>query len=177
MKITEKMDRPVQDEWGNFWGIRIYSVCITLLLVLFFCSSCNAQPAEIPDMEYYDATDEQLDFDTPGILMYADGVIDFRYSPVTGYVIEYDDPDAFDPDNMLYDETGQYYYILIHCDSSDFFEYFNWYASLKNYYNEEDNTYVMDDRFFNPSETFFIKEEYTDNQLYYSLIKSTGHEE
>ena len=134
----------------------VISTIVLVTLIILFCTSCSAQPNinNIPTLEYYDASGEN--FDT-GISIYPDGVIDFIYHTQDGeYVIEYDDEDAFDQDNMIYNNDFGYYYIEIYCDSADFYEYLNWYAQLNRY----------DDRFKCSNVTFGIIED--------SLIESDG---
>lgn len=145
--------------------VAIFSIIAIIVLVCFMCTSCNAQPSinNIPTMEYYDASVEELDYDG-AILFFADGVIDFVYHTQDNeYIIEYDDPDAFDPDNMVYKKDGDYYYIEIHCDSTLFFEYLNYYNSLGGHKNP---------KFFDASEEYFIEEDYLkDGTPYYKLVK------
>ena len=113
-------------------------------------------------MEYNDASEEIFDYDG-AILFYPDGIIDFVYHTQDNeYVIEYDDPDAFDPDNMIYNQDSNYYYIEIYCDSTLFFEYLSYYNTITN----------KDPEFFDASEEYFIEEDYlSDGTPYYKLVK------
>lgn len=144
--------------------VAIFSIIATIVIMCFMCTSCNAQtPSSILDMEYNDVSDEELDYDG-AILFFADGVIDFIYHTQDNeYIIEYDDPDAFDPDNMIYKKDGDYYYIEIHCDSTLFFEYLNYYNSLGGHKNP---------KFSEASEIYFIEEDFLENdESYYKLVK------
>ena len=145
--------------------VAIFSTIGIMLLMCFMCISCNAQPSinNIPYTEYNDASEEIFDYDG-AILFYPDGIIDFVYHTQDNeYVIEYDDPDAFDPDNMIYNQDSNYYYIEIYCDSTLFFEYLNYYNNLGGNKNPE---------FFDASEEYFIEEDYlSDGTPYYKLVK------
>ena len=146
---------------------------IVILGTALACKSCNAQesPKDIPTMEYYDASGEEFDLDHDGaILLFPDGVIDFIYHTQDNeYVIEYDDPDAFDPDNMIYDSINNYYYIEIYCDSDLFFEYLSYYNNLGGYDNPE---------FFEASDEYFIEEDYlSDDEPFYKLVKYANKED
>lgn len=145
--------------------VAIFSTISIILLLCIFCTSCNAQPSinNIPDMEYNDASKEIFDYDG-AVLFYPNGVIDFIYHTQDNeYIIEYDDPDAFDPDNMIYKKDGDYYYIEIHCDSTLFFEYLNYYNSLGGHKNP---------KFSEASEIYFIEEDFLENdESYYKLVK------
>ena len=140
--------------------IAVFSI-IAILLIAF--TSCNAQntPINIPTQEYYDASGEEFDHDG-AILFFADGVIEFVYHTQDfEFVIEYDDPDAFDPDDMIYKQDGNYYYIEIHCDSAIFFDYLSW-------YNKHTN---KDPEFYEASDEYFIEEDYVGDERYYKLVK------
>lgn len=145
--------------------VAIISTIAIITIMCFLCTSCNAQPSinNIPDMEYNDASGEEFDYDG-AILFFADGIIDFVYHTQDNeYIIEYDDPDAFDTDNMLYHNDGDYYYIEIYCDSTLFFEYLNYYNSLGGNRNP---------KFYEASEEYFIEEDYLkDETPYYKLVK------
>jgi hypothetical protein len=138
---------------------------VIILGALLTVKSCNAQntPINIPTQEYNDASGKEFDHDG-AILFFADGVIDFIYHTQDNeYIIEYDDPDAFDPDNMIYKKDGDYYYIEIHCDSTLFFEYLNYYNSLGGHKNP---------KFSEASEIYFIEEDFLENdESYYKLVK------
>ena len=138
---------------------------VIILGITLTIKSCNAQEhlTNIPTMEYNDASGEDFDYDG-AILFFADGIIDFIYHTQDNeYIIEYDDPDAFDQDNMLYHNDGGYYYIEIHCDSTLFFEYLNYYNNLDGNKNP---------KFYEASEEYFIEEDYLkDGTLYYKLVK------
>jgi hypothetical protein len=140
---------------------------LIILGAVLTIKSCNAQTINTSNLielnPYENDVEEPLDYDG-GILFFADGVIDFVYHTQDNeYIIEYDDPDAFDPDNMLYHNDGGYYYIEIHCDSVLFFEYLNYYNSLGGRRNPE---------FFDASEEYFIEEDYLkDGTPYYKLVK------
>jgi len=142
----------------------IFSSIAIIVIMCLMCTSCNAQPSinNIPDMEYNDASGEELDYDG-AILFFADGIIDFIYHTQDNeYVIEYDDPDAFDSDNMKYNKDDNYYYIEIYCDSALFFEYLSYYSTITN----------KDPEFFDASEKYFIEEDYlSDGTSYYKLVK------
>lgn len=143
--------------------VAIFSTISIILLLCIFCTSCNAQPSinNIPDMEYNDVSKEIFDYDG-AVLFYPDGVIDFIYHTQDNeYIIEYDDPDAFDPDDMVYKLDGNYYYIEIHCDSAIFFDYLNW-------YNKHTN---KDSEFYEASDEFFIEEDYVGDERCYKLVK------
>lgn len=136
---------------------------VIILGALLTVKSCNAQttPTNLITMEYNDASGEEFD-DDGAILFFADGVIDFIYHTQDNeYVIEYDDPDAFDPDDMIYKKDGDYYYIEIYCDSNIFFDYLSW-------YNKHTN---KDPEFYEPSDEFFIEEDYIGDERYYKLVK------
>ena len=143
---------------------RLVAIFSIIMLILIFCTSCTAQPSinNIPTMEYNDASGEELDYDG-AILFFADGIIDFVYHTQDNeYVIEYDDPDAFDSDNMKYNKDDNYYYIEIYCDSALFFEYLSYYNTITN----------KDPEFFDASEEYFIEEDYlSDGTPYYKLVK------
>ena len=149
-------------------------VILSILGIIFLCltcSSCNAQPSNIPTIEYNDASGEEFDLDHDGaILLFPDGVIDFIYHTQDNeYVIEYDDPDAFDPDNMIYDSINNYYYIEIYCNRDLFFEYLSYYNNLGGYDNPE---------FFEASDEYFIEEDYlSDDTPYYKLVKYANKED
>lgn len=160
------MKNTLKNIW-SVWGtadkfIAILSI-LGILILCLTCSSCQAQPSNIPTMEYNDVSDEELDYDG-AILFFADGIIDFVYHTQDNeYIIEYDDPDAFDPDNMIYKKDGDYYYIEIHCDSTLFFEYLNYYNSLGGHKNP---------KFNEASEIYFIEEDFLENdESYYKLVK------
>ena len=139
-----------------------FGILITLGIILTI-KSCNAQttPTNLITMEYNDASGEEFDHDG-AILFFADGVIDFVYHTQDfEFVIEYDDPDAFDPDDMIYKQDGNYYYIEIHCDSAIFFDYLSW-------YNKHTN---KDPEFYEASDEFFIEEDYVGDERYYKLVK------
>ena len=160
MKNIIKTIWSVWDRTDRF--VVIFSTIGIILLLCIFCTSCNAQTTtDIPVMEYYDAS-KDLDYDG-GIMLFPDGVIDFVYHTQDNeYVIEYDDPDSFDIDNMIYSQDGNYYYIEIYCDSTLFFEYLSYYNTLTN----------KNPAFFEPSEEFFIEEDYLqDGTSYYKLVK------
>ena len=143
--------------------VAIFSTIGIILLLCIFCTSCNAQSTSnnIPTQELYDASGEEFD-DDGAILFFADGVIDFVYHTQDNeYVIEYDDPDAFDPDDMIYKKDGDYYYIEIYCDSNIFFDYLSW-------YNKHTN---KDPEFYEASDEFFIEEDYVGDERYYKLVK------
>lgn len=144
---------------------------IVILGTALAFKSCNAQENvnNIPTMEYYDASGEEFDHDG-AILLFPDGVIDFIYHTQDNeYIIEYDDPDAFDPDNMIYDSINNYYYIEIYCDSDLFFEYLSYYNNLGGYDNPE---------FFEASDEYFIEEDYlSDDTPYYKLVKYANKED
>lgn len=162
MKNTVKTAWSCWNKTDRF--VAIFSIISIILLLCMFCTSCHAQtPSNIPDMEYNDASGEIFDYDG-AVLFYPDGVIDFIYHTQDNeYVIEYDDPDAFDSDNMLYHNDGGYYYIEIYCDSTLFFEYLNYYNNLGGNKNPE---------FFDASEEYFIEEDYfEDGTPYYKLVK------
>lgn len=136
---------------------------VIILGALLTVKSCNAQttPTNLITMEYNDASGEEFD-DDGAILFFADGVIDFIYHTQDNeYIIEYDDPDAFDPDDMIYKKDGDYYYIEIYCDSNIFFDYLSW-------YNKHTN---KDPEFYEPSDEFFIEEDYIGDERYYKLVK------
>ena len=150
--------------------VAIFSIIAIIVVICFMCTSCNAQPSinNIPDIEYYDASGEELDYDG-AILFFADGIIDFVYHTQDNeYVIEYNDPDAFDSDNMIYNQDGNYYYIEIYCDSALFFEYLSYYSTIIN----------KDTEFFDASEEYFIEEDYlSDGTPYYKLVKYATKED
>ena len=150
--------------------VAIFSSIAIIVIMCFMCTSCNAQPSinNIPDMEYNDASGEELDYDG-AILFFADGIIDFVYHTQDNeYVIEYDDPDAFDSDNMKYNKDDNYYYIEIYCDSALFFEYLSYYSTIIN----------KDTEFFDASEEYFIEEDYlSDGTPYYKLVKYATKED
>ena len=143
--------------------VAIFSIVGIILLTCVMCSSCNAQTTNnIPVMEYncVDTLDTTI-CDNCGILFYADGIIDFVYEPTEDrYYIEYDDPDAFDPDYMKYNSLGKYYYIEIECDSNTFFSYLSWLRNIpKDSYD-----------FFKPSKNYFINEcKFENGETYYTL--------
>lgn len=143
-------------------------IFLIILGIVLSCKSCSAQDKfDIDSLQelnpYENDLEGSLDYDG-AILFYPDGVIDFIYHTQDNeYVIEYDDPDALDPDNMLYHNDGGYYYIEIHCDSALFFEYLNYYNSLGGHRNPE---------FFDASEEYFIEEDYLEDETqYYKLVK------
>ena len=155
------MKNTLKNIW-SVWGtadkfVAIFSI-LGILLICLTCSSCQAQPSNIPTMEYNDASTEV--FDVPGMLMFAEGVLDFVYNPQGDeYIIEYDDPDALDPDNMEYDGIDDYYYIQIFCDSADFFDYLHWYLSITD----------ENDEFYLPSTKYYIEPYKIDDDYYYRL--------
>lgn len=149
--------------------VAIFSLIIIIAVMCFMCTSCNAQqPSNIPVMEYNDASEEIFDYDG-AILFFADGIIDFVYHTQDNeYVIEYDDPDAFDSDNMKYNKDYNYYYIEIYCDSVLFFEYLSYYSTITN----------KDIEFFEASDEYFIEEDYlSDGTSYYKLVKYATKED
>ena len=159
------MKNIVKTVWSCWDKIdRLVAIFSIIMLILIFCTSCTAQPSinNIPTMEYNDASSEELDYDG-AILFFADGIIDFVYHTQDNeYVIEYDDPDAFDSDNMKYNKDDNYYYIEIYCDSALFFEYLSYYNTITN----------KDPEFFDASEEYFIEEDYlSDGTPYYKLVK------
>lgn len=147
--------------WIGFIGVIVLGIALS-------CKSCSAQDKfDIDSLQelnpYENDLEGPLDYDGD-ILMIPSNVLDFIYHTQDNeYVIEYDDPDAFDPDNMLYHNDGGYYYIEIHCDSVLFFEYLNYYNNLGGNKNP---------KFFDASEEYFIEEDYLeDGTFYYKLIK------
>ena len=36
--FLDKLEEPIKDEKGNFWGIRIYSLLITILFIILIVS-------------------------------------------------------------------------------------------------------------------------------------------
>jgi hypothetical protein len=112
-------------------------------------------------MEYNDASGEAFD-DDGAILIVPANVIDFIFHTQDfEFVIEYDDPDAFDPDYMIYDKETDTYYIEIYCDSLVFFDYLDYYNTLNNTMNE----------FWEASNRFFIEEDYIGDTMYYRLVE------
>ena len=147
--------------WISFIGIIVLGIVLS-------CKSCSAQDKfDIDSLQelnpYENDLEGPLDYDG-AILFYPDGVIDFIYHTQDNeYVIEYDDPDAFDSDNMLYHNDGGYYYIEIYCDSTLFYEYLNYYNSLGGHKNP---------KFYEASEEYLIEEDYLkDGTPYYKLVK------
>lgn len=141
-------------------------VLITLGIILS-CKSCQAQDKldtnNLQELNPYENNWEVLDYDG-AILMVPSNVLDFIYHTQDNeYIIEYNDPDAFDLDDMLYHNDGDYYYIEIHCDSALFFEYLNHYNSLGGHKNP---------KFSEASEIYFIEEDFLKNdESYYKLVK------
>ena len=126
---------------------------IVAILTLLCCMSCNAQPNHnnIPVMEYNDASGENFNVIVNEIPMYADGVMDFNYTPSDDlYSIQYNDSDTFDYDN-LQDDGEEWYgdYIIIECNKELFFEYLEWYHTVSDdksdaYYEINDNFYIKE---------------------------------
>lgn len=110
---------------------------ILISIMTLMCLSCNSQPSaptSIPNMEYGDCED------TNYIIFEMYGILDFNYEVETGiYTISYDDPDAFDYDNLAYltnedDWYGEF--IIIYLNEADFFELFR---DTKKSQEEKDN--------------------------------------
>jgi hypothetical protein len=139
---------------------------LIILGAVLTIKSCNAQTINTSNLielnPYENDVEEPLDYDG-GILFFADGVIDFVYHTQDNeYIIEYDDPDAFDIDDMIYTQDGHYYYIEIYCDSAIFFDYLHWYNNHTN----------KDPEFYDASDEYFIEEDYLkDGTPYYKLVK------
>lgn len=144
--------------WFSFGILIILGITLTI-------KSCTAQTTfpTIQTMEYNDVSGEVFDYDG-AILMVPSNVIDFVYHTQDNeYIIEYDDPDAFDIDYMTYSKDGDYWYIEITCDSNLFFDYLSYYNSLNGY---------KDSRFNEASDEYFIEEDYLkDGTPYYKLVK------
>lgn len=126
---------------------------IILGVIFVFCNTgCKAQnPGNLPVMEYYDASGENFDVIVNEIPMYADGVVDFVYTPVDDlYSIEYNDQDAFDYDNLQFNGDEWYGdFIIIECDKELFFEYLEWFNTVTDdksdaYYDMNDNFYIKE---------------------------------
>jgi hypothetical protein len=168
-KFLDKLEEPISDYVGNFWGIRVYAILITLLLALSL-SSCSHAQEKLPPLKELnpyeqDASGENFDWDYDGaILIVPSNVISFTYNTQDNeYIIQYDDPDCFDIDYMTYSKDDDYWYIEITCDSNLFFDYFAYYNSLGGY---------KDPKFNEASTVYFIEEDFLKNgDSYYKLVK------
>ena len=143
--------------------VAVFSTIGIILLMCILCTSCNAQ-TNSRNIEYYDLDNnhEMILADNHGIMMFADGIIDFVYEINSNrFLIEYDDPDAFDIDYMMYDKEDDYYYIEIDCDSNTFFGCFKWYMSLS---NKSEEFYEASDKYF------IVKDTFDNGEPYYKLM-------
>ena len=110
-------------------------VAFMLILGIFLgCKSCQAEKGlgNLPVIEYGDCEDGIIKCDT--IDMYLNMIEGFGYDSYIGkYVIEYDDPDAFDLDHLAeftdYDEWA-YDYLPIECTYNEFIEFIEYYNSI-----------------------------------------------
>lgn len=170
--LTLKTHTIMKNTLKNIWSVwnttdklvAILSI-LSILILCLTCNSCQAQPSNVPTMEYNDASGEFFDYeDIPGTLFFAEGVINFIYNTQEDlYIIEYNDPDAFDSDDMDYDTLKDYYSIQIFCDSTDFFDYLHWYLSITD----------DDEKFYLASTKYYI-ESYKVGDNYYYRLKHTN---
>lgn len=156
----------------TMWLGLLFLIILGVILTYKTCHGQNKlDTTNLIELNPYENDASGEDFDAyEGILFVPSNILDFVYHPQDNeYVIEYDDPDCFDTDNMLYHNDGDYYYIEIYCDSSLFFEYLSYYNSLNG---------RKDHRFIEPSNSYFIKEEYlSDGTPYYNLVKYVAKED
>ena len=132
--------------------ISIISIIGIVVILSLMCCSCHAQDlSNLTPIEYNDASGENFDVIINEIPMYADGIIDFNYTPIDNfYSIEYNDSDSFDYDN-LQNNGEEWYgdYIIIECNKELFFEYLEWYHTVSDdksdaYYDINDNFYIKE---------------------------------
>lgn len=119
--------------WNKAWFETICLVLISVcaLLVGFAMDCSNKKDIKVQDIEYTENGQEVHYID-----LYNECVIDFVYDPSGEfgvYTIQYADDDAFDYDNMSYEDDDWYSdnFIMIECSRDDFLGYMKYYDKLK----------------------------------------------
>lgn len=93
--------------------------------------NCSHAQSNIPDIELGINCEAEIHY----IGLYGDGVVDFNYTPegeFGEYTIEYVDDDAFDYDNLSFEDEDWYGdFILLECTEEVFLDYMKHYNKIK----------------------------------------------
>lgn len=101
---------------------------LILIIMALICLGCNSQPSvtNIPEMEYGDCESHIKDIEVNYIMFELSGILEFAYNAIDDeYYLDYDDPDAFDLDNLAYlSGMEEWYadYLIVHVSKDNFFE-------------------------------------------------------
>ena len=101
---------------------------LILILIALICFSCDGNTTNLTNIPPIDYGDCELTDEVNYIMFELSDILEFNYNPMNNeYSFNYDDPDAFDLDDMAYKSgLNEWYndYITVKISKEDFFELF-----------------------------------------------------